>query len=309
VLLSAAQGSAARKRDKLVELAERASALARDRFGLTLHFGSASAPGSVPLSRSYQAALGAAESALIQGLRMVRAEPDGSSHSHSPSALRAELVRTVEQQPSTLSARFERYLQAIAVRCAHQLEAARAHLEVGFEQLAQALVRSGALDEKSSNALSVSLERAAGEAGSMSDLFAAYQRAVSDLADAMSRPVPARRDRSLRRALEYIDQHYTEPLRLEKVARLAGYARQHFAELFLERERMGFAVYVSRLRLERAKRLLIDTDLSVTRVAELSGYASVTYFCRVFRRELQISPLGYRARAPKLVVPKTGKNT
>jgi AraC-like DNA-binding protein len=309
VFLSASRGSAQRRKQKLLDLAEHASSLARERFDLNLHFGAAATSRSLPLSRSYQAALGAAESALIQGRSMVVVEPETGRRSHSLGALRAELVQTVEDRPSALPARFERYLQAVALRCGHQIDAARAHLEVGFEQMAKALIQSGALDEKSSSALRGALEHAAEEARSISDLFGAYHRAVSDVSSAMQRPVPARRDRALRRAIGYVDQHYTEPLRLEKVARLAGYAKNHFARLFLERERMSFVKYISRLRLERAKRLLIDTDLSVTRIAGLSGYTSVEYFCRSFRRALQMSPLHYRERAPELVVGRQGNST
>ncbi|HEV8245064.1 MAG TPA: hypothetical protein VGP93_04825, partial [Polyangiaceae bacterium] len=60
VFLSASSGGGSRKRQKLRDLAERAQALSRRRFGLSLHFGASAALGSTPLSRSYQAALAAA---------------------------------------------------------------------------------------------------------------------------------------------------------------------------------------------------------------------------------------------------------
>src|SRR6185436_4981856 len=61
VFLSGAGGSAQHRRNRLIEIAERAAKLARRDFGFSLHFGAAAAPGSQPLSRGYSAALAAAE--------------------------------------------------------------------------------------------------------------------------------------------------------------------------------------------------------------------------------------------------------
>jgi AraC-like DNA-binding protein len=300
VFLSAAAGSAERKRRKLTSLAERAALMARRQFGQQLHFGAAAALGSAPLSHSYQAALGAAESALTEGTKLVMADSAMPLRLRSLRMLRQELTSGVEEHPSTLSARFERYLQQVAVHSGYQLEPARAHLEVGFEKMSAALMKRGDLDERSYDALCNALERAAAEARSMNELFAAYHRAATDVSRAMQRPMPARRDRLLRRALEHVHQHYAEPLGLKKVARVAGYAPNHFSALFLKQERVGFAAYVSRLRLDHARRLLKNTELSVTRVAELCGFGSVEYFCRVFRRTERTSPRGYRERARAL---------
>ena len=93
-------------------------------------------------------------------------------------------------------------------------------------------------------------------ARTLSELAAAYRAAVADLSDAIRRPVSARRDRSLRGALEYIHQHYGERLELPKVAKVAGFTPKYFSQLFHEREKMTFERYLAKLRLERAKQLL-----------------------------------------------------
>src|SRR5258708_689232 len=66
VLISGGVGSAARRRRKPFELIERISRVASRDFGLTLHFGAAEGSESVSLSDQYQAALAAAEAALVQ---------------------------------------------------------------------------------------------------------------------------------------------------------------------------------------------------------------------------------------------------
>jgi len=300
VFLSGAKGTAERKRQKLLDLAERARTLARQRFGLSLHFGASVAPGSVPLSRSYQAALEAAESALAQRTPIVFAD-SGSRRSTEPLRhLRDDLSAEAEGHPERLGARFDRYLEAVAAHCGYRMDAALGHLEAGFERLTEPLASRGPLDKKSLSALSDTLDRAAQEARTIGELFSAYRRAVQDVVAAVERPVAARQDRSLRVAVEYIHQHYVEPLRLERVAKMAGFTASHFSKLFIKREEMPFEQYVRGLRIERARQLLSSSEINVTRISELSGFNTPQYFCRVFRRMLGVTPLEYRKNPRKM---------
>jgi two-component system response regulator YesN len=141
------------------------------------------------------------------------------------------------------------------------------------------------------------LDRAAEAARNVSELFAAYRRAAADLSEAVKRPPSARRDRHLRGALQYIHQHYSEPLSRTSVARVAGFAPGYFSELFKQRERKTFEEYLAALRVERAKQLLEGTDLDARRVGELSGFSTPQYFSRAFRRAMRMTPLEYRKEA------------
>jgi AraC-like DNA-binding protein len=295
--LCASTRSPGRTRQKLVDLAERASSVARRELGLSLHCGIAAEPDAVP--RSYQVALAAAESALVQGAKVVVAQTGQSRPAHSIRHLREELGRAVEEQPDRLGARFDRYMEAVAVHSGHRVEPVRAHLEVGFERMSEPLVKSGVLDDKSFAGMRDGLDRAAGEARTLGELFAAYRQAVVDLSEAVKHPAVARHDRSLRRALEHIRQHYTEPLRLAGVARLSGIAPKYFSRLFREREGIPFEGHVARLRIERAKQLLTSTTLGIARVAELSGHNSSPYFCRAFRVAVGVTPLAFRRGSPR----------
>jgi AraC-like DNA-binding protein len=297
IFLSGAAGSAQRKKQKILDIAERASTLARKRFGLSLHFGVASASESTLLSRSYQSALGAAETALAQGVRLLNAEGEVTQPRESLRRLRHELGSVVKERPGLLAARFERYLETVAVHCGYRLEPARAQLDIGFEGVTDVLTSSGSLDAKSFTALRDALDRSAGAARTMGELFAAYRTAITDASDAVLRPVPARHDRSLRSAIDYIRQHYSEKLPLKQVARVAGFYPSYFSELFKQRERVTFEAYVARLRLERAKQLLSSTEMDVTRVAELSGFRSLSYFCRAFRGATGKTPQHFRVES------------
>ena len=54
---------------------------------------------------------------------------------------------------------------------------------------------------------------------------------------------------------------------------------------------------IARVHLERAKSLLVQTDMPIPRVAEASGYGSPEYLASVFRRATGLTPLKYRTRA------------
>ena len=295
VFISAAKGSSARKRQGLLALAGRVSKIARDRFGLEIHFGASVAPSSVSLSRSYEAALGAAESAVAEQRTIVVRDVSTRDSSVSLRDLRKDLGVELEERPDLAAARFERYLDATAHQCGYRrLDIARGHCDAGFERLAEPLVKSRVIDPRTLESLYGDVDRAAIGARSMGELLAVYRRAATDLFAALSKPALVRQDRSLRTALDYIREHYSEPLRVAKIARVAGFAPSHFSRLFIKREGTSFEHYVRTLRIERACQLLAGSDLRVARIAELCGFNSPQYFGRAFRALVGKTPLAYR---------------
>jgi AraC-like DNA-binding protein len=300
VFLSAAKGAPRQRRRRQRELVDRASELARRKFGLLVHFGASDVVQRAPLDLRYQAALAAAESALTSKSRLVIGEAFGSPRPGLLPQLRSALAENVELRPAELRARFERYMEVLGAECRYRLDAMRAQLDFGFERLTDPLLQRGTLETKSYLALREHLTRSAAAASTAAELFEAYRRAVADISDAVEHPAQARRGRSLRSALEYVDRHYAEDLSLKQVARVAGFTPTHFSLLFKQRERVSFSQYLIALRLERAQQLLLNTDLDLVRVAELTGFRTSQYLCRVFQRVLRVSPGGYRKRASQL---------
>jgi AraC-like DNA-binding protein len=285
----------ARQRAKLVEVGERAAALAK-RFGLRLHLGVSPSEPKAPLWRRYQMALSAAEKALSQGVSLVHTDSAWGSGTSSLARLRKELGQALAQSPSLLSPRFQRYIEAAQVHCGYRLEPTRAHLEAGFDQIADALAAGGTMDEKSMGDLRASIERDAAKATTVSELSIGYRRGISEVELALTRPVKARRDQAVQRAIAFTREHLSEPLSLDTVARVAGFAVRHFSKLFAESEKVTFQSYVRHLRLERAKSMLLSTTLSAERVGQLSGFGTKVHFHRTFKESLGITPLEYRRR-------------
>jgi AraC-like DNA-binding protein len=297
LFLSGENGSATRKRAKAQRIASNAARLAA-RFGFALHSGLATTSRTHTAAKALPMALGAAEEALAERSELVVAKP--SQRLERPLVpLRRELQRLVLESPAGLESSFEHYLEAVAVHSGYRVPIVATHLQLAFEQMAQALLESGALDAKGLDALGRDLRRAEDLAMTTDELFVAYRHATAGLARTALAPVSQRRERGLGAAVEYMREHYGESLRAPAVAKIAGFAPKYFSRCFKQHEGVTFEHYLRTLRLERAKRLLTDTGLDVEHIARLSGFSSAQYFCRVFRNAQRSTPLAYRRHALK----------
>jgi AraC-like DNA-binding protein/ligand-binding sensor protein len=103
----------------------------------------------------------------------------------------------------------------------------------------------------------------------------------------------------IRRAKEYIAQHQSEDLSLGQVARSVNTSTYYFCKLFKRYTGMHFTDYVSRVRIEKAKNLLLNPNLRISEIAYEVGFQSLTHFNRVFKKVLGLSPTEYRAKLPR----------
>jgi AraC-like DNA-binding protein len=99
---------------------------------------------------------------------------------------------------------------------------------------------------------------------------------------------------ALRRVREYIDAHLVENIRLQALAEVADLSRCHFARAFKESVGTSPHAYLMQQRLERAERLLAETDVSVCQVALDSGFRDQSHFSSSFRRHFGMSPRSFR---------------
>jgi transcriptional regulator GlxA family with amidase domain len=107
----------------------------------------------------------------------------------------------------------------------------------------------------------------------------------------------------LRRARDVADRNYAEPLDLDGLARAAGVSKYHFLRCFAAAYGETPMQYVTRRRIERAADLLRATNLTVTEVCTLVGYASLGTFSRRFTELVGISPSEYQRSQPGARVP------
>jgi AraC-like DNA-binding protein/ligand-binding sensor protein len=96
------------------------------------------------------------------------------------------------------------------------------------------------------------------------------------------------------RAKQFIAEHQTEELSLEQVAVAVHMSKFYFCKIFKKATGINFTDYLSRVRTERAKNLLLNPNLRVSEIAYEVGFQSLTHFNRVFKRILGRSPTDYR---------------
>jgi AraC-like DNA-binding protein len=102
---------------------------------------------------------------------------------------------------------------------------------------------------------------------------------------------------ALLRARELIDVQYTQPLDLDQLARTANFSRFHFLRAFRSAFHATPHEYLTRKRIERAKELLAQSELTVTEICFEIGFESLGSFSTLFHKLVGWSPTIYRARA------------
>lgn len=110
---------------------------------------------------------------------------------------------------------------------------------------------------------------------------------------------PARVARSatylIEQTREYIHKNYPDSLTLAQIAWRMELSEEYLSRLFKRVTGQTVFEYVREIRLSTAKRLLIDTNHSVTRIARMAGFSSPQVFCRVFRQATSQTAAAYRS--------------
>jgi AraC-like DNA-binding protein len=98
------------------------------------------------------------------------------------------------------------------------------------------------------------------------------------------------------RAKDFIKQHQTEDLSLGQVAKAVNTSTFYFCKMFKKVTGLNFTDYLSRIRIENAKNLLLNPNLRISEIAYEVGFQSLTHFNRVFKRIVGQSPTEYRGQ-------------
>lgn len=110
---------------------------------------------------------------------------------------------------------------------------------------------------------------------------------------ARKRKSSSENQRIVRQAMAYIHAHYAEPIALRDVAAHVGLSERHLTRCFRQEVGMTLNAYLNRYRLRQARALLEAGDKSITEVALAAGFSSSSYFARIFREEMGVSPRSY----------------
>ncbi len=109
------------------------------------------------------------------------------------------------------------------------------------------------------------------------------------------------------RAEDYIRQNFASITSMWEVADYAGLSRDRLRHIFKQQRGMSLVAFLTQVKLERAKSLLVHSNLPLKQIATLCGFQDAYYFSNVFKRHVGIPPGGYRnsCSKPKAAFPSS----
>jgi two-component system response regulator YesN len=138
------------------------------------------------------------------------------------------------------------------------------------------------------------------------DLCAWISTALNEFIELVYTSQDARKVSQIRPAINYIDANYNKPITLADVARASHLSVSRLAHIF--KEQMGVTIidYLTSVRIERAKQLLLATDQNCTEICFEVGYNNQSYFTRSFKGIVGMTPRQFRIenqRQEKIFTP------
>ncbi|MEG0352532.1 MAG: response regulator [Cellulosilyticaceae bacterium] len=98
----------------------------------------------------------------------------------------------------------------------------------------------------------------------------------------------------VKQAMEYIHNHYTEKLDLQRVADEFYVSTWHLCKMIKKQTGTNFVDLLNKARIEGAKKLLLETNMKVYEIAEEVGYTDTAYFSKIFKKVTEVTPNEFR---------------
>ena len=104
--------------------------------------------------------------------------------------------------------------------------------------------------------------------------------------------------KNISHVLDWIEEHYTEPISLNDLEKLSGFNKKYFCKIFREYTCETPISYITKRRIENAC-LALKNQKSVTEAAFDSGFNDLSYFCKTFKKIKNVSPSEYKKELSK----------
>ncbi len=125
----------------------------------------------------------------------------------------------------------------------------------------------------------------------MLEIFAKH---ISEVAAKISVSPELNEPDGIKKSRDYIQNHLDEKITLDQAAAVANMSASHFCRVFKKATDMNFSEYVARIRVERAKEMLVESNYTMAHIAYDCGFNSVTDFNRTFKKITGLTPTEFR---------------
>jgi AraC-like DNA-binding protein/ligand-binding sensor protein len=134
------------------------------------------------------------------------------------------------------------------------------------------------------------------EARTIEELTDVLHIIVEYMADQIFSFQGVRHAAALRKAERYIWENYTRKISLQEIADVSGLSAPYFSTIFREEMGENLSAYLNRLRVEKAGRLLTETDMSLSDISGSCGFEDQSWFSKIFKSYTGMSPGKYRGQ-------------
>ncbi|XEC94000.1 helix-turn-helix domain-containing protein [Paenibacillus tarimensis] len=149
----------------------------------------------------------------------------------------------------------------------------------------------------------IDLEEAAGtdqllnRFSSLSEVFQWLEKhLLAIMNDQKKRPEGSRKDEIAQEIVDYIENHLQDPsISLDTISDYLGLSSSYIRHVFKDVYEVTLADYLLAQRIEKVKRLLVTTELSIQEIAESAGFLTKSHFYSAFKRSEGMTPLQYRS--------------
>ncbi|MEK4516760.1 response regulator transcription factor [Paenibacillus sp. FSL H8-0122] len=139
------------------------------------------------------------------------------------------------------------------------------------------------------------LFRAIDEAGTAEQAMQILEEYLTRIMELTASAAPAPGgNANMTKLLQYIEEHYAEPLTLTELARHFHFNPSYLSSLFTTYNHEGFKEHLNTVRTGKAAELLRAGEAPIAEISSMVGYGDHSYFCKVFKRYHGLSPSGYR---------------
>ena len=110
--------------------------------------------------------------------------------------------------------------------------------------------------------------------------------------------VSKREERSgdiIRTAKKYIEDHFDKDISLDDVSRVVNISPYYFSKVFKEESGLNFIEYLTNIRIDKAKELLLSTSKKSNEIGAMVGYKDPHYFSYLFKKTLGMTTTQYRS--------------
>ncbi|HEY5040099.1 MAG TPA: AraC family transcriptional regulator, partial [bacterium] len=186
------------------------------------------------------------------------------------------------------------YVVQILAHSAGRPENVRLHFFYVFGQIVDILRKRSPAENQNFLFIFKKLEGELQEMGTIADLITVFRESLKRLIAMTLKPLEASQSIRLEGVRKYIDENFSQNLKLEKVARDNGFSVSVFGRGFKKVMGMSISAYLRKVRLEHAKKLLSSTRLPITQVSQECGFNNLQYFFDVFKRSTGKTPQEFR---------------